>query len=61
MPGAYRERAAEAQALARRARTPEERKAFQEIAELWQRLAAQAEATQVPGLLSRPPNDRSGD
>jgi hypothetical protein len=47
--------------LARRARTPEERKAFLEIAELWQRLAAQAEAAQVPGLLSPPPGDRTGD
>jgi hypothetical protein len=35
----YLKRAWEAEQQARRARTPEERKSFEEIAELWRRLA----------------------
>ena len=38
MPGAYSERLKEAEALVARARTPEERKAFEEIAAIWRGL-----------------------
>ena len=39
MAGTYRDRAKEADALAARAYSPRERKAFEEIAAIWRRLA----------------------
>lgn len=41
MPAGYLKRASQADAWARRATTPAERKAFEEIAALWRRLAEQ--------------------
>jgi len=38
MPGNYRERLKEAEAWIARARTPEERKAFEAIADVWRKL-----------------------
>ena len=40
MPGDYRDRLREAEALVARARTPVERRAFEEIADVWRRLLA---------------------
>lgn len=49
MPSTYLERAQDAEAQAGRARNEQERKAFEEIAALWKRLAADAtKTTQSP-------------
>jgi len=40
VPGDYRDRLREAEALVARARTPVERRAFEEIADVWRRLLA---------------------
>ena len=45
MTGTYRERAEQAETLARSARNHRERKDFQEIARIWRRLAGEEQDT----------------